>query len=97
MSSIASLEQIVQAGLRPDLTLLLDLPVELGETRAGQRSEPDRFEQQKLDFKQKVRECYLSRATAEPRRIKLIDASKGFAEVEQSIIVELTEFVATNA
>ncbi|MFT6006283.1 MAG: dTMP kinase [Pseudoalteromonas tetraodonis] len=92
MSEIAKLEQSIQGSLRPDLTLLLDLPVELGESRAGQRSEPDRFEKQQIGFKQKVRDCYLQRAAAEPKRIKLIDASQSLQDVKDQILKALTEF-----
>lgn len=93
MSEIAKLEQTVQGALRPNLTLLLDLPVELGESRAGQRSSPDRFEQQELEFKQKVRECYLQRARGNPGRIKIIDASQSIEDVEQQITAVLEMFV----
>ena len=54
-SLIAELETIVQGTLRPDLTLILDIPVELGLKRASDRSEPDRFEQEKMAFFQAVR------------------------------------------
>lgn len=93
MQSIADLEQSVQGSLRPDLTLLLDLPVALGESRAGQRSSPDRFEQQKNVFKQRVRECYLQRADAEPERIKIIDASQSLQDVDAQVTSVLEAFV----
>jgi len=92
--TIGALENIVQGSLRPDLTLLLDLPVEVGESRAGQRSKPDRFELQKLEFKQRVRDCYLARAKAEPNRIKVIDASLDLADVENATITALDRFIA---
>jgi dTMP kinase len=92
MSEIAKLEQSIQGTLRPNLTLLLDLPVELGESRAGQRSEPDRFEKQAVSFKQKVRDCYLQRAAAEPKRIKLIDASQSLQNVKDQILEVMTKF-----
>ena len=96
MQRIAQLEQTVQGDLRPDLTILLDLPVELGESRAGQRSKPDRFEQQKLQFKQNVRNCYLARASAEPNRIKVIDASQSINAVSQAISSTIERFVAND-
>lgn len=92
-SDIARLENHVQGDLRPDLTLLLDLPVELGESRAGQRSETDRFEQQQQLFKKKVRESYLDRANRYPDRIKLIDASQSMANVEKQVVAVLSDFV----
>jgi len=94
ISDISVLEKYVQGQLHPDLTILLDLPVEVGESRAGQRSTPDRFEQQKLNFKQQVRDCYLSRADAEPNRIKVIDASASIEAVGDEINVVMNEFVA---
>jgi len=93
LDAIASLEQIVQGDLRPDLTVLLDLPVALGESRAGRRSNPDRFEQQKIEFKQRIRDCYLQMAAEQPQRIRVIDASLSEDEVAQSIIRILNAFV----
>jgi len=86
------LEAYVQEGLSPDLTLLLDLPVDVSEDRAGQRSAPDRFEQQKQDFKQKVRDCYLARAAEDPARIKIVDASQSLDSVKQSVTITLAKF-----
>lgn len=94
---IALLESYVQQGLTPDLTLVLDLPVQLSEQRAGQRSAPDRFEQQQQDFKQKVRDCYLRRAQDEPTRMKVIDASKPLDDVKASVINVLSEFCSSYA
>lgn len=93
LSVISTLENVVQNTLRPDLTLLLDLPVEVGAARADNRSQPDRFEQQQQTFKQNVRQCYLSRAAAEPDRIHVIDASQGFAEVERDVRHTVTEYL----
>ena len=94
---IALLESYVQQGLTPDLTLVLDLPVQLSEQRAGQRSVPDRFEQQQQDFKQKVRDCYLQRAQDEPVRMKVIDAAKPLDDVKVSVINVLSEFCSSYA
>ena len=92
MADIGEMEQSVQGSLRPDLTLLLDLPVALGESRAGQRSQPDRFEQQQLEFKQQVRDCYLNLASTYPQRTKIIDASATLQQVETAIIDTLEDF-----
>ena len=91
-SLIAQLEQSVQGDLRPDLTVLLDLPIEIGESRAGQRSSPDRFEQQQLNFKQKVRDGYLVLAKEQAHRVKIVDASKDIAAVAESINDVLDDF-----
>ena len=85
MSRIGQLEQWVQGDLRPDLTLILDLPVDVGLDRAGKRSAPDRFELEKHDFFNKVRDTYLSRAAEHPSRYRVIDASPSINEVQQSI------------
>jgi dTMP kinase len=69
--------------LQTDVTFLFDLPVELGQQRVISRKENiDRFEQEKTDFFQKIRDCYLQRSQQEPNRIKVIDASKSITEIE---------------
>ena len=77
---IATLERTVLAGLRPDLTLLLDAPVEIGVARAQKRNRTngmaDRFELEQRAFIERVRATYLARANAEPDRIVVIDASE---------------------
>lgn len=82
---IAQLETLVQGSLQADLTVLLDLPIEIGENRAGQRSEPDRFEQQKLDFKANVRQVYLARAQQHPARFRVVDSNASIESVKQTI------------
>lgn len=82
---IAQLEQFVQGDLRPDLTLLLDLPVEVGMARASARSAPDRFETEKQAFFERVRAGYLRRVQEEPSRFAVIDASAPLANVQQQI------------
>ncbi|PCJ30582.1 MAG: dTMP kinase [Gammaproteobacteria bacterium] len=80
---ITALAEWTLKGLKPDLTLLFDLPVELGQQRVLSRNQGiDRFEQEKVDFFEKVRACYLARAKAEPERIKVIDASQSIADIE---------------
>ena len=96
VNDIQLLEEYVQAGLTPDLTVVLDLPIEVSENRAGQRSAPDRFERQKHDFKQNVRDCYLSRASNEPNRMKVVDASLSLDEVKQSVVSVLADFCNSN-
>ncbi len=84
-SRIAILEEWVQDGLQPDLTLLLDMPVAAGLERAGQRSAPDRFEQEKLAFFERVREAYLARAKKYDQRFRVVDAEPALATVEAQI------------
>lgn len=93
-TAIAKLEQLVQQNLRPDLTLLLDVPVEIGMSRASARSTPDRFESEQLQFFELVRAEYLQRASDEPERFVIIDASPELAEVQQQIRRALEKFGA---
>ncbi|MET0043617.1 MAG: dTMP kinase [Candidatus Thiodiazotropha sp. 6PLUC3] len=90
---IKTLEQFVQGDLRPDLTLLLDLPVEIGLDRAGKRSEPDRFEKQEQTFLEQVRSGSLDLAASEPGRVKVIDASPALETVQQQISAVMAEFL----
>jgi len=82
---IATLEQWVQGDRRPDLTLLMDLPVTLGLERAGKRSAPDRFESQALALFERVREGYLQLAARAPERFRVVDASQPLAAVSAQI------------
>jgi dTMP kinase len=86
---IEQLENWVQQGIKPDLTLLLDLPVATGLERAGKRSAPDRIESETSGFFQRVRDAYLAIAAAEPERVKVIDASRNFSEVTAQLAEQL--------
>jgi dTMP kinase len=91
---IGALETWVQAELQPDLTLILDLPCEIGLQRASERGQPDRFEREKLNFFERVRAAYLARARLTPGRYRLIDASRPLEEVKQQLNGVLADFVA---
>jgi len=93
LEKIASLENWVQGALRPDLTLLMDLPVEVGMERAGKRSAPDRFESEAWDFFERIRKGYLSIAAEQPSRVKVIDASQDLANVQAQIRAAMEAFV----
>ena len=82
---IAVLEDFVQGQLRPDLTLVFDLPVEVGLARASARGQLDRFEQEGRAFFEAVRSTYLNRAKAAPGRYRLVDAALSLAEVQLSL------------
>ncbi len=82
---IGILEQWVQGEFRPDKTLIFDLPVATGLARAGQRSSPDRFEQENLTFFERVRKAYLQRAELAPQRYAIIDATPELAAVQTQI------------
>lgn len=82
---IESLEMLVHGDIQPDLTLLLDLPVELGLKRAARRSQADRFEQESTLFFERVRAAYLERAQAAPGRFAVIDAGGTMEQVWSQI------------
>jgi len=96
---IAQLEQFVQQGLSPDLTLLLDMPPEAAKERLEGRlrdlnTQRDRFEQEQADFFMAVRRAYLERAAAAPERFALIDAAQPLAAVQAALSGVLEERVA---
>ena len=87
MEIIGWLENFVQDGLRPDLTLLLDIPVETGMARAKSRAgQLDRFESEELEFFNRVRQVYLELAQHYPGRIKIIKADQPLASVQNAIV-----------
>ena len=85
MERITALETFVQGDLRPDLTLLFDLPVEVGMARASARGRLDRFELEGQAFFDAVRSAFLQRAKAEPARYYLLDAAQPLSQVQQAI------------
>jgi dTMP kinase len=90
---IDSLERIVTEGLKPDITLLLDLDVETGLLRNKGINKTDRFELEDLEFHKKVRDGYIQIAAKEPGRIKLIDASGSIEEIQGKIIDMVTTYI----
>jgi len=90
---LRQLNEFANRGVKPDLTLLLDCPVELGLSRTAQRqSNPDsargredRFEREKVEFHEKVRAGFLAMARAEPERFRIIDASRSVEQVSREI------------
>ena len=87
-STIRHLESLVQGARRPDLTLLLDVPVDVGLARSRQRDAGgahDRFDREGAEFFQRVRDAYLSRAEAEPQRMTVVDAAASVDEVAANI------------
>jgi dTMP kinase len=93
--AIAWLEQFVQDDLRPDLTLLLDTPVELGLARMRSRGEPeDRIEHEGRPFFERVRADFLSQAVAAPQRFVVLDATQALDEVRFSLCEAVSEVFA---
>ncbi len=82
---VALLEDFVQGDLRPDLTLLLDAPIEVGMERARNRGKLDRFEEEQTAFFSRVRQNYLKRAEQAPERFNVIDATQSLNEVQAEI------------
>lgn len=82
---IALLENFVQDSLRPDLTLVFDLPVEIGLARAAARGRLDRFEQEAQGFFEAVRQTYLARARLVPERYRLLDAAQPLGAVQAQL------------
>ena len=85
LERIALLENFVQGSLRPDLTLVFDLPVEIGLARAAARGRLDRFEQEAQDFFEAVRQTYLARARLAPERYRLLDAAQPLDAVQAQL------------
>tara|TARA_E500000178_G_scaffold72136_1_gene69843 strand:- start:175 stop:816 length:642 start_codon:yes stop_codon:yes gene_type:complete len=84
LGQIEALETLVQRGRHPDLTILFDIDPRLGMTRARQRAELDRFEEEHMEFFDRVREGYLTRAKNEAR-FRVIDASQSIDLVQQAL------------
>ena len=82
---IAALEHFVQGELRPDLTLVFDLPIEVGLARAAARGRLDRFEQEGRIFFDAVRQTYLRRAESAPQRYRILDAAQPLSRVQQAL------------
>ncbi|WP_392566716.1 dTMP kinase [Utexia brackfieldae] len=92
---MAMLKTGVLGSFKPDLTLYLDLPPELGLTRAKQRGELDRIEQESLAFFQRTRERYLSLASQDSSII-IIDAAQSLDKVTEALIVSLNQWLDTH-
>jgi dTMP kinase len=93
MGCIAELERWA-AGLKPDLTLLLDVGVAQGLARARARGgDPDRIEREREDFFERVRATYLARAAAEPGRFRVVDASQPVQAVREAVQALLSDWL----
>lgn len=86
------LNGIATDGLKPDLTFVLDLDPRIGLARVGSRGILDRLEKEALSFHQSVRKGYLKLAKAEPKRFRLIDASKSRDQIHESILQHLEKY-----
>ncbi len=82
---VNELNDLVTHGLKPDLTILLDIEIPQGMKRARGKGKGDRIEQEKITFHQRVREGYLKLAVEEPRRIKTITVKGSIEEIQVRI------------
>jgi dTMP kinase len=85
LDDINQLARWVMGDLEPDMTILLDAPVETGMSRAGRRGDPDRFEVERSEFFTRVRDAYLQLAAAEPERFVIVDATQDLESVQDDI------------
>lgn len=92
--TIAWLENTIQGDLRPDLTLLLDAPIEIGMQRAKHRGKLDRFEVEQRSFFERVRQAYLERARLDQERYKIINANLPLSEVQTQITQAINQLGA---
>jgi len=91
-SKFLTLEHWVHGHVQPDLTLLFDLPLEIARERIALASRVlDRFEQERADFHERVRQAYLERAHNNPSRIQVVDANNSLEDIRKS----LEQIVAT--
>jgi dTMP kinase len=88
---ISELERQLPGQRPPDLTLLLDAPVELAAKRAKGRGHLDRFEAEERSFFERVRKAYLQRAEQFPERIRLIDASQPLEAVAETVLATMRD------
>ena len=93
MEKIAALEQWVQGDLRPDYTLLLDADVDVGLARAKKRTALDRFENETVAFFNRVRQTYLERAKADPKRYRLFNAEQALPLLQQDLLEVLVAII----
>lgn len=96
LDDINRLAKWVHEDLQPDLTVLLDAPVETGMRRADERGAPDRIEVERAGFFTRVRACYLSLAAAEPERFVVVDATQALDTVRETMAAIATSLLNNN-
>jgi dTMP kinase len=85
MEVIAKLDRLILEGFQADYTFIFDAPVEVGLKRVKRRGNQDRFEQEEIDFFERVRQVYQARARADLKRCKIIDATRSLEEVHKEV------------
>jgi dTMP kinase len=91
LDDVRMLSRWATGGLQPDLTVLLDLPPEVGLARARGRAAADRMESESLDFHQRVRQTFLALAEAEPDRYLVVDARRSPEEIAAAVRVRVAD------
>ncbi|MCP1117512.1 dTMP kinase [Robbsia andropogonis] len=87
LSKLETLEAWVQEGFQPDVTLLFDVPIDTAQARRDGARVADRFERESVNFFERTRSEYLRRAASSPERFRIIDASRGIAEIQSDLKV----------
>ncbi len=82
---VAQLHRLMDVTLQPDLTLLLDMPVEAGLERMAARGTPDRIEREAMAFFERARQAYLQQASRHPERVVVVDAGRELDAVQESV------------
>ena len=85
LAHLKTLEEWLQRGLQPDLTLYFDVPVHIGQERISRGQALDRFERERADFFERVRSGYKDRDARDPHRVRIIDTARSITEVEEEI------------
>ncbi|MGI9222221.1 MAG: dTMP kinase [Woeseiaceae bacterium] len=93
LQEIDRIAEWVHSDVKPDLTVLLDAPVDLARQRAGLRGQPDRIETERSEFFERARACFLDLATGEPERFAVIDASHDLATVQAATKAAVDRFL----
>lgn len=96
MEHINHLAEMVHGENWPDLTILLDAPVEVGMARATSRSNPDRFEREQFEFFERVRDCYLGLAASESERFVVVDTTQPLELVQAEVRQLIQQFIRKN-
>ena len=94
---VSALHEMIGVTLQPDLTLLLDMPVQDGLKRMAARGRPDRIEREALAFFERARAAYLQRADDNPERVKVIDAARSLEQVQASVMDALKPLLSAHS
>jgi dTMP kinase len=93
LEKLDEMDKIATSSLKPDLTIVIDISARDGLKRATKRGQPDRLEQEKLDFHERVRKGYLNIAKKEPNRVLVVDGNKDIGTVHRNIIAGFEKII----